>query len=148
MTALPIIAALAIGPALVLAERWLAGAARRNREAAAEDRLFRNGLRMTLRGSAALSVGAGLVGIWSSFPALPQPMPGRFADLPQSLAVIIAMLGGGQMALGLLIAHWRFRRHQYMDLNLSLTILLLLGTATALLMAMPFGIAWIATRVN
>lgn len=148
MTVLPIIAALALGPAFVAAERWLAGAVRRDRKAAVEDRLFRNGLRMVLRGSASLSVGAGLVGIWLALPGLPQPRPGRFADLPQSLAIIIAMLGGGQMSMGLLLAHWRFRRRQYMDAGLSITIFLVLGSAIFAAIALPFGVAWLAGRIS
>lgn len=147
MTALPILATLAIGPALVLAERWLAGAAARNRQAPTEDRLFRDGLRMLLRGSAALSLGAGAAGVWRQFPTLPQATPGVFEDLPVSLAILIAMIGGGQMASGLLLAHMRFRRQRHMELDLTLKILVLIGGPVALFAMLPFAVAWIAGTI-
>lgn len=148
MTVLPIIATLAIVPTLVGLERWLAGAVRRDRTAPAEDRLFRNGLRMLLRGSATLALGAACVGTWRSLDALPQPGPGLFEGLPLSLAILIAMIGGGQMASGLLLAHWRFRQHRYMDAGLSLLILVLLGGGIALATSLPFAVAWIASQIS
>jgi hypothetical protein len=143
MTGLSVLFAFAVAISVVVAERWLGPAVSSNDEAAVEDRLFRNGFRTLLRCSAAIAVGAGVAGIWDWVPYLPQPSPMLLEEFLGAASMLAAVVGGGQMLAGLMIAHHRFRRGKHMDLGLTLRIILVLGSVTAFAVCLPLAVAWV-----
>lgn len=125
-------------------EKWLGGAVEAGDDDAVEDWFFRGGLRTLVRGSAALAAAAGLAGLWRAIDALPQPRPEVFTDLPPWLALAVAVLGGGRMAIGLMIVSWRSHKRRPMGLGRALILLVMFGGGAALISSVPFFIVHVA----
>ena len=148
MAVLSIIFAFAAALSILALERWFGSAGTRKRDAAIEDRLFRRGLMILLRSSAALAAGAGIMKVWQAFPALPQAASGRIEGVLITLAIIATVAGGGKMVVGLWIAQRRFRKTRPMDLSLTMRIVLVMGSVTLMAGVLPVGVTWMVYRIG